>query len=143
MDGDLVLLHLGERLHHLHRVWSGDVRRDLAEVEHDASGVHGVGIWRRWVLFPTLNIFVGEALHTHCFQSLVYVAHVGDCDRIHREPSNQRAPFGGHVRDGEPRVHRKRSYAWASELDRRVHALIVVVEAAERDDDVLARGAFR
>ena len=86
---------------------------------------------------PSMSFSVNRSTPS-AFNRCVNAAHVRDRDRVHREPSDQRTPLGGHVRDGKPRVHRKRRHARPGELDRRVQALVVVVKPAESDDDVLA-----
>ena len=52
LDRDFLLRDLGDRLHHLHRVRAGDVRRDLGEIQHDASRVNRVRIGRRRIRPP-------------------------------------------------------------------------------------------
>ena len=64
-------------------------------------------------------------------------------DLIDRKPAHQRAPLGGHVGDAQARVHAERCHARAGELDCGVQHLFVVVQSAERDDDVLAGHARR
>ena len=71
-------------------------------------------------------------------QLAVESLNVRQSDRIDWEPAHQRAPFGGHVGDAQARVHGERRHARASELDGGIQHFFVVVETAQRDDDVFA-----
>ena len=65
----------------------------------------------------------------------------GERDLVHREPADEGAPLGRHVGDRHAGVHRERGDAVAGELERGVEHLLVVVEAAQGDDHVLAGDA--
>ena len=61
LDRDLLLGNLGDRLHHLHRVRSGDVRRDLGEIEHDTPGIDRIRIGRRRIVAPLRKLLFRNA----------------------------------------------------------------------------------
>ena len=142
LDRDFLVLHFGEGLHDLHCVWSRYMRRHLGEIEDDLRGIDGVGIGARRILDPVREVGLGEALDPLRFQALVDASQVLDRDLVHREPTDQRAPLSRHVGDGETGIHGKRCDARAAELNGGVEDFIVVVEAAEGDDDVLAGCTF-
>src|SRR6185369_1370169 len=73
----------------------------------------------------------------------MYPTQVLDRDGIDWEEADERTPLRSHVRDREAGVHRKRCDSGAGKFDRGVQNFVVVVETAQRDDDVFASGALR
>jgi len=114
--------------------------RDRAQVELDHAGVGGVGVGCGRVLGPARQVRLGDAVaQAGGDQPVGAGAQPGQGQAVAGEPSHQRAPLGGHVADAHARFDRQRGHARPAELDRGVQGLALVVQAAEGDDDVLAR----
>ena len=119
------------------------MRCDLIEIEHDSAGIHGVSIRLGWILRPTLDVLLRESLNPRRLEPLVHASQIGNCDLINREPAHQRPPLGAHVGDGKTGIHRKAGHAGPAELDRGVQYFVVVIQSAERDDDIFPGCSFR
>ena len=118
------------------------MRRDLAEVEFYAGGILRTRIWLRRIRAPALKVGFRESLNSLLEQTVMREAQISNGDFIHREPAHDRSPFGAHVGDGQTCIHREAGHAWAREFHRGVEGLVVVVQAAESDDDILAGHAL-
>src|SRR5207244_7332479 len=76
-------------------------------------------------------------------QTALQTFQIVDRHLIHRKPTDQRSPFGGHIRNGKASVHGQTGYARAGKLDRGVQYLVMVVETTERNDDVFSSRGLR
>ena len=65
-------------------------------------------------------------------------AQIIHCHLIKWKHARQRAPFGGHVGDGHARSHGKIRHSIAHKFDGVIEHLVLIEEAAQRDDDILA-----
>ena len=54
-------------MHCLHGVGSADLRSDLAEIDHNASGVDSILIGARRRILPVVDVGLREALDTLVF----------------------------------------------------------------------------
>ncbi len=117
--------------------------RYLLEIERNPGRISGIRIWSGRIFLPIRNVAFREPLHTQRFEALVNAAQILDRDRVDRKPAHQRPPLCRHVRNRKPRVHRKRCHSRPRKLDRGVQAFVVVIEAAQGNDDVLACDALR
>ena len=119
------------------------MRRHLRQIEHDARRIHRIRIGLRRLRRPIQQIFIGEARDALRRQPLLHSRKILERDRIHRKPAHQRPPLGGHVGDGKPRVHGKTGHTRPAEFHGRIQHFIVVVEPAQRNDDVFSGRARR
>ena len=142
MNCDPVFFDRRDGSHDLHGVRPGNVRRHLIEVEDNTRGVRGIGVGQRWSLDPTFDVPLTEALNALCLQSLVHAPQILGRDFVYGEPTHQWSPLRAHVGDREARVHRQAGHARAGEFNCRVQGLIVVVQAAESNNDVFSAHAF-
>jgi hypothetical protein len=127
VDGDILLLELGDRVHGLHRVGAGDVGRHLLQVQDDLRRVHRVGVGPRRGRRPGLQLRIAVAAHVLAGQDVAPLPQVGQRDVVDGEPPHQRPPFGGHVGDGEAGVHAEAGHPVPGELHRGVEDLAMVV----------------
>ena len=115
------------------------MRRHLRQVEHDLGRVVGVGIGLRRCGDPARDHRLGEAVgDAPGGERRGSLAQEERGRVVEREPADECAPLGGHVGDRHPLRDRQAGDAGAVKLDRRVEHLARVVEAAQREDDVLA-----
>ena len=132
-------------MHHLHVVRSGDVRDHGRQIEFEFNGVMGSGApSQQSVLVPLFNLArrvsrVCHAASSHC--SALEPASPA-ARQVEREDAGKRPPLGGHVGYGScvgPCSGRRCRHP--DELDGMIQDLVVVEDAAQRDDHVLADDA--
>src|SRR5207248_6408634 len=67
LNNNFLFFDLGKRMHCLHGVGSADLRSDLAEIDHNASGVDSILIGARRRILPVVDVGLREALDTLIF----------------------------------------------------------------------------
>src|SRR3954451_13447972 len=101
------------------------MRRDLAQIHHDAGRVRCVGIWLRGSIAPPLNVGLREALESLFQQAFARAAEVWNSNVIYWKPCRDGPPFGTHVGDRKTRIHRQAGDAGPAKFHSRVERLIV------------------
>jgi hypothetical protein len=130
----------------------GHVGNDRAQIERQLDGVLRIIIGRESVLIPRIRIRarVARCIAVPLGKIISPLVEEIEQDFIEREDAGQRTPFGRHVGDAHALIHRQRRNTFTAptpapapgnELDSVVEDLIVIEQAAERDDDVLSDDA--